>query len=420
VHIEGILLGDLSIKGPFNSPSFQGPLLLKHGRMDIPATSQVIDNVEMSGRLEGRTIIVDSIHAQDERDGLVDGKGLLTIDESGHFSWQADLSCHEMEIISLPYAKTSAGGNVRLCGDSSSLQITGEAISNNAIVDLAARFPEAIPEMNISYKDEAPPLKNPYIVTLNLGVDGQNGLTIRGKGLSSIWKGTARITGNASSLQMKGMLRCAKGSFMLGSRELHITEGTISVHGNLFTDSQLHIVATINLPSVDASVCLSGSLASPKLSLQSTPMKPENEILSLILFNKEYGDISPLESLQLAQTALRIRQTKSPLDFIEKMKESLGLDVLDVNSSTPQSSGSTTLALDPSDTGSLSSQPQNDVSLRVGKYISQGVAVVVSKDVTSDTNRLGIEAHVAGNVTAAAEIGDDETSVVSLRWKKDY
>ena len=420
VHIEGTILGELAVSGPLNNLSFHGPVLLRKGRIEISTTAQVLNNIEMDGSATGQTILVDSIRADDEKEGSVTGHGTIGINDDGRFAWDADLTCSQIEVVSLAYAKSLADGKVHLQGDHSTLQIIGNPISKNAIVDLAARFPNSIPEMQITYKDEQATLKTPYTVTLHLGVDGQNGLMIRGKGLSSTWKGNVHIDGEAESLKMQGTLRCTEGSFMLGSKELCITEGTIGVHGNLFTDSKLHVIATITLPDVVASVSLTGSLASPKISIQSPPMKPENEILSLILFNKEYGDISPFESLQLAQTALQLRQTKSPFDLIDKMKESLGIDVLDVNTSNLQTNQSTSGALDPSDTTPLAPQVQNDVSLRVGKYVSQGVAVVVSKDVTSDTNRLGLEAHIAKEVTASAEIGDDESGVVSLKWKKDY
>jgi hypothetical protein len=420
VHIEGTVLGDLTISGTLNDPRFYGPLSLRKGRIEIPTTAQVLDNIEMDGNASGHTVIVETIHANDEKEGTVAGHGTIGFNDDGHFAWETDLSSSHMEVVSLPYAKAEAEGKIHLQGDASTLQIIGNPIAKNAIIDLAARFPITIPEMRITYKDEQVLQKTPYTVTLHLGVDGQNGLLLRGRGLSSIWKGTVHIDGVADSLKMQGTLRCTEGSFMLGNKELCITEGTVGVHGNLFTDSKLHVIATIHLPDVVATVSLTGSLATPKISIQSTPMKPENEILSLVLFNKEYGDISPFESLQLAQTALQLKQANSPFSFIDKMKESLGIDVLDVNTSNLQSNPANAGALDPSDTTSLTPQVQNDVSLRVGKYISQGVAVVVSKDVTSDTNRLGIEAHIAQEITAAAEIGDDESGVVSLKWKKDY
>ena len=103
------------------------------------------------------------------------------------------------------------------------------------------------------------------------------------------------------------------------------------------------------------------------------------------------------------------------------MKENLGIDLIDVGSQVPTPmSSSVPSALDPSDTGPPPPQMQNDVSIKVGKYISDGVAVTVSKVVGSDTNYVGFEAQLAPSLTAEAQVGADEIGILSLKWKKNY
>lgn len=58
--------------------------------------------------------------------------------------------------------------------------------------------------------------------------------------------------------------------------------------------------------------------------------------------------------------------------------------------------------------------------MQVGKYLSKGVFVKLSKDVTNEVNRVGVEAKVHKNVSVQAEVGDDSEGKVMLRWKKDY
>ena len=83
-------------------------------------------------------------------------------------------------------------------------------------------------------------------------------------------------------------------------------------------------------------------------------------------------------------------------------------------------SSSVPSALDPSDTGPPPPQMQNDVSIKVGKYISDGVAVTVSRAVGSDTNYVGFEAQLAPEITAEAQVGADEIGILSIKWKKNY
>ena len=208
---------------------------------------------------------------------------------------------------------------------------------------------------------------------------------------------------------------------MLGSKELTMTEGIITCAGDLFKDSRFNVRADITLPTIVAQVFLRGSLETPKFAIHSIPPRPDNEILSLLLFNKEFGDISALESLQLANTALSLDESSGPFELIDRIKQTLGIDVIDVGATSPLPlTSQQPTALDPTDASTAQQQLQNDVSLKVGKYLSDGVSVTVSKDVSSDANRIGFEAQISKEVSACAAIGDDAEGVLSLKWKHHY
>jgi len=118
---------------------------------------------------------------------------------------------------------------------------------------------------------------------------------------------------------------------------------------------------------------------------------------------------------------MNIEHPSGPFGFVDRVKENLGIDLIDVGTQTPTPTSATIpSALDPSDTGPPPIQLQNDVSIKVGKYISDGVAVTVSKIVGSDTNYVGFEAQLAPEITAEAQVGADQIGVLSLKWKKNY
>lgn len=420
---EAIIGCDAEVRGTAEDPSFHGPVHVREGRIDLLPTGEVIKDVEMDGNIEYRTLNLHRVEASDEKEGHLIGTGLVEVTPTNDFHWQTILNCSNVEAISLDYATASADGTVKLDGDLSGMTISGSAIARKALIDLAARFPVDTPELFVTYVGEQKDIDTPFLVKFDLSVDADSGVEIRGRGLSSQWKGHVHLGGEASQLLLDGTLRCLEGSFTLSNKELNISEGSVTVAGDLFHDSRLNVIATIVLPAVTAEVYLKGSLENPKISIQSTPPRPDTEILALILFNKEFGDISALQSLQLANTAMSIEHPSGPFGFVDRVKENLGIDLIDVGSLTPGGApgpSSTPAALDPSDTGPPPPQVQNDVNIKVGKYISDGVAVTVSKDVSSDTNYVGFEAQLAPEVTAEAQVGADQIGVVSLKWKKNY
>ena len=308
-----------------------------------------------------------------------------------------------------------------LDGSLDKMTIVGSAIVAKALIDLAARFPADTPKIPVTYVGEKAPDRSRFLVFFDLSVDAESGVALRGRGLTSQWKGHLHLGGKASSLVLDGSLRCLEGTFYLSNKALTISEGSATVAGDLFHDSRLNVAANVVLPAVIAEVRLRGSLETPKISIQSTPPRPDTEVLSLLLFNKEFGDISALQSLQLANIAMSIEHPSGPFGFVDRMKENLGIDLIDVGSQVPTPMSSTVpSALDPSDTGPPPPQMQNDVSIKVGKYISDGVAVTVSKVVGSDTNYVGFEAQLAPSLTAEAQVGADEIGILSLKWKKNY
>ena len=418
---EAIIGCDATVGGTLENPSFSGPFHLREGRIDLLPTGEMISDIQMDGNIENRRLSVYSLSATDDMKGRIRGSGIVEVTDANLFRWEASLDCSDVEVINLDYATVIADATLKLTGDLSSITITGSSKAKRAVIDLAARFPSNIPEINVIYRDEPLHHHSPYNVFFDLSIDASQNLEIKGRGLSSQWDGHLHLGGEAEELAVDGSMHCLNGAFALSTKELTINEGSLVVAGNLFKDSRLNLIANISLPSITAQVCAKGPLEAPKISIQSNPPKPDNEILSLILFNKEYGDISPLQSLQLANTAMTLQHRSGPFDLLDRVKETFGIDLIDFGSSIPSApvAASPSSGLDDTDTGPPA-DTQNDVSLKVGKYISDGVAVTVSKNVTSDTNYLGLEAQVAPEVVAGAEVGDDQEGIVSLKWKKNY
>ena len=423
IGCEALLAFNTRIKGSLHDVQLEGPVFLKEGRMELLATGQVLENIEIEGDLDHRKLSIHSIKATDTREGSLSGKGFLSFPGPDPFTWQATLSCTNLNVVDLPYTSATADGVLKLQGTNKSLTISGNAVAREAFVDVAARFPANIPDLPVVFSDAVQEQAEPFVVLFDLYVKSQSGSKIQGRGLKTSWKGQAHLVGPATKLRVEGFADCTQGTFTLAGKELSITRGSISVNGNLFTDSRLNVLANVSLPSITVHVGLRGSLKDPKFIIQSSPALPEKEILSFLLFNKEYGDISPIESLQLANAAMTLEQSSGPFNLIDKVKTTLGIDLIDIGSSSPAAAQPppwTALGADSEEMENPLATQQNDVTLKVGKYISHGVAVTVSKDVNAGVNRIGLEASVSQHITAQAEIGDDAGGIASLKWKKDY
>lgn len=415
---EGTLQVRSTIRGTLESQAISGEVSLTEGKLDILALGGVLSDITIHGTLYGKDIYVDDLRASDEKKGRLQGTGvlLLPIPDKRPFSWQSKLNCSNVELVNLDYATAVVSGEVTLEGSSSHLAIDGKAVSELAVIDVSKRFTLPVPEINFVYARPGTEEGEPELVyeeglktaasdsgfrfDLNISLQTKSPLEIKGRGLATKWNGQASLSGTPMKPSLHGSFSTTAGTFTFAGKDFDITQGNVTFGGDIIKESRLSVTARADLPHVSARVLLRGTLDKPRVSVESNPMKPEKEILSLILFNKELCDISPLESLQLASTAMTLDQSAAPLQFLDTVKKRIGIDTINI--------------------GASKDSMDNEIHVRVGKYISRGVTVNVSKGVSTEANRIGVELELAKNISAEAEIGDDSKGIVSIKWKKDF
>ncbi|MGR3952509.1 MAG: translocation/assembly module TamB domain-containing protein [Chlamydia sp.] len=410
---EGRLEVHSKIRGTMQDHKVIGEISLHNGKFDLISLGSAFSDISIHGTLYGKDIYIDDLRATDAKKGSFFGTGslLLPIDGKRDFSWKVHAESSNFEIINLEYVKSIVSGVVELAGTSNDLSVTGSMTSDSTLVDISKKIAIPIPDLDIVYinrsdmKDEEKSeaissAKESFGLLLDLKIATKKPIEIKGRGLSSLWKGDINIVGSGSKPMLYGGFSTTQGGFVFAGKDFTISYGNVSFAGDPLRDSRLSISALSELPKVSARILVRGNIETPRLSLESNPMRTEKEILSLILFNKELTDVSPLESLQLASTALTLDQSAAPLQFLDTLKRKIGIDTFDFSSSK--------------------NGINSDVCVRIGKYISQGVTVNISKDFHSDANRIGVEVEIAKNISAEAEIGDDAQGIISIKWKKDF
>lgn len=414
--VEGRVFLDTTISGNWKEPDLSGEILLKNGKLDILAIGGMLSDLTLHGTFQNQTIIFDTITAQDMKNGAFQGRGNLVLPSySGRpFSWAVNAHLSHFNLVQLNYVQASLSGDCNLSGTSSYLYISSNAQVESAKLNLSKKIALPVPELDVVYIDRESTQKQkiesiqsdlsvpslPFEFILDLKISTKNPLEISGRGLQSSWKGDFSLFGNASCPSITGSLHALSGLFSFAGKDFIISHGSVTSTDSHIYQSRLSITAHAELPHVAARVLLRGTLDDPKISLESNPMKHEKEILSLILFDKELGEISPLESLQLASTALTLNENSSPIQFLNSLKKTFGIDTLAVRSSS-----------DPTN---------NNLSFQVGKQITKGVTLNLSKELLSDTNRVGLKVEVSKNIVAEAEMSDDAEGVVSIQWKTDF
>lgn len=398
LQCEGVVSCKLSLSGALMHPQIKGEVDLIQGKFEIPGTGGILTNISAQGLMHGHRVDINTIKALGETGGEVEGEGFVDWSTKGLVSYDLKFRPKDIELVHTDIGNARASGNLELIGKNNKIDLKGVFKVHQALLDLRSDFSQSAHDLEIEFKDsdESEIMNDP--VSLHFDIELPHNGFIEGRGLSSEWKGILSIQGNTNKFKALGSLSCLKGHYHFAGKDLKISRGEILFNGNLMHDSQLNVAANLELPLVSIQTTLNGSFERPELHFYSIPMMTDKDIVSWVLFGKGAQDISPLQSLQLAQAIISIRQPGGPFSFIDTVRSTLGIDRIDVTN----------------DSGS------NEVTLQVGKYLSQSVMVTLSKEIASEVNRMGLSVDLHQDIKAEAEVGDDAEGRVSLSWKKDY
>ena len=275
-----------------------------------------------------------------------------------------------------------------------------------AFVPLSTQMANDLPLIDVIYINQGEEVtKDTFDLTCDIDILLPKTGKIVGMGFDSVWEGDIHLTTKDASLFLHGALKASQATLEVANKPFHVSKADIDFQGTL-AESKLHIIASNEIGPVITQILIRGSLESPKIEFQSIPTLSQKEVLSWIFFSKSSTEISPLEGIQLARILLKLqRDPKQNIDIFEKIKNTLHIDRIDVNSSN-RSVPTSTLG--------------NEVSVQVGKYISEGLVVTLTKDVSNEVNRVGLEANLADHIIATANVGDDAQAQLSIEWKVNY
>lgn len=413
-YVGGLAKLDLHAQGILDKPQLTGEIRWNEGYLTIPVIGACLKDLKLDSHFENERFVIDQLLAVDEGVGTCKAKGWVSASFEDGIQYECAADFQDFDLIMLDDVKAKADASLSLSGSAEEAALTGRVDIKDAHV-LLSMVPSDLPELDITYINEEQSLlplsSKKFSVSSELDIHMGECGKVNGMGLQSLWKGDAHLTTKDKDIRLEGKFEATEATLEIAKKVFQVTKADIQFHGDFLTQSEIHCSATNDSGRIATQILLRGSLDAPRIDFYSTPPLSQKEILSWILFNKNSSEISPFEGLQLAQTLLKLKGGGGDsVDFLEKIKNTLHIDRLDIGKSHERTS------VQSQDPNSLS----NEVSVSVGKYISDGVLVTLSKDVTSEANRIGVEAHLTESILAEASLGDDAEAELSLEWKVNY
>ena len=410
--LSGHLVANGTLGGTLADPRLLGTAALSAGRFADSATGLKLQNVSLQAALRDNAIDVSGFQGKDAGRGSVTGSGRIGLDRNGVSNLQLVLTGFRLIDNDLGQATASgkldvnraADGKVKLSG---ALAIDRAQIAPNTptpsgvvpmeVVEIHRKIdPDAVPDA---------PAQRAAPVELNVGLSAPGGILIKGRGLNVELSLDARVTGSTSAPVMTGAARVVRGDYDFAGQRFTLGEAGVVHLGSTPAAIRLDLTATRDDPTLTAVIRITGTAEKPIITLTSTPVLPQDEVLSQVLFGASVSSLNGFQAAQLA-SALSGLASGGGFDVIGGIRGLAHLDRLAINSTVT--------------TTSASGRPlTTSNSVAGGKYLSNKVYLELSGGAKEGPGAQ-VEWRVTKHLAFVSRVTSQGDQAVSVRWRKDY
>jgi translocation and assembly module TamB len=420
-RVGGHFSADISVGGTVAAPAANGRLKLSDARYENFATGAVLTNMQADLVGDRDSFTLTSFSAGDSASGSLTARGDVAL--KGASGPTADLSARlaNFRVAARDEALAIASGTVAIAGPLTAPKVTAPLTIDRADINLPESLPPnvvvlKVVEVSNKTGKRPPAARTPQPpalpATLDIKIDMPGNIFVRGHGLDSEWRGKLAITGTSAAPAINGSLEQIRGSVDFLGKTFTLTRGRITFDGSAKLDPVLDIVAEASTADITAQVNIGGFASAPTVTLTSTPVVPQDEILARVLFGKGVGQITAGEGLQLASAAATL--AGGGPGVLDRLRGGLGVDWFRLGSSA---TGVTTGTLNPRAT---SGSATSGTALSAGKYIAPGVSVGVSQGISPPTSKITVEVEVRPHLTVGGEAGQSGSTGIGLNWNYNY
>ncbi len=396
VHAVGTLGGTMA------DPQARGEATIAGGQFTDSATGLKLTNVSLAARLDQSAIDVSQFTGQDGVSGTVSGSGRISLERAGASSFRLDLT--RFRLLDNDIATAFASGQATISRDASgSVKLTGALTIDRADVAANPPTPSGVTAMDVTEINRTPGAGGGHLqadssrapaVGLDVTLKAAKNVFLKGRGLNIELSLDAHVTGSTADPRLTGAARVVRGDYDFAGKRFQFDNRGVVYLATAAEDIRLDLTATRDDPSLTAVIRVEGTAARPKITLTSTPVLPNDEVLSQVLFGASASQLSPLDAAELA-SAMTSLAGGSGFDVVGNLRSFAHLDRLALGGDT---------------TGAIVSG---------GKYVTDNIYLEVTGGANGPTGavewRVRKDLSIVGRAAGAG--GDSQ---IEVRWRKDY
>lgn len=403
---------DLAVQagGTIDNPQVAGAVKFLDGEFENLKLGTSLKSIEILTSFNRDEFILDSLNARTPKDGVISAKG--TIKKSGEDDFIADLKLNttSAQLVAIDTITSQVTSDLHLRGPIKSPALKGEITINHTEIYVPNNLPPSVVVLEVeeidgdeneiekTIKIESPQKQDPvFDMGLDLTIKAPGQIFVRGRGLDAELEGDLLVTGTTNKPNVDGAFKLRRGTLDILNRKVKFKQGVVGFDGVPERDPSLDFKAEVPSKNMTIIIAVLGAVSDPKFQLSSDPEMPQDEILSNFLFDKSAGSMTPIEAVQLANSAAQLAGLGGQgAGAMDKVRSSLGLD---------------TLKFSGDDSGP---------GVEAGRYVADGVYVGVKQGLGEDSSGAVLEYEVTPNISVESDIGADANSRLGIFMEWDY
>lgn len=410
IGLSGKLNLELKITGNATSPQMDGKLTVTGGTIDNVAEGIRVTELDVKAEFSGNELKIQALTGKLNDLGTIQVTGTLGLDPAESFPASLMVKLTDVHIVQEQLLTMTFDADIGIDGPiATSPLVVGRVDISHMDIRIPDRLPIGYSNIEIEHvsapdriiaqmrsidgEDRSQGVEiNPFNASLNVDIFApEDGFLVRGRGLLAEMGGQINLEGSSNKLEVSGDFTMIKGRLSILGKNLVFERGVVTFTGNLNPD--LNFLSSTEVPDAKVFVGVTGVASDPVFSFSSEPDLPQEEVLALLLFNRQLDQLS---SFQIVTMATQVASLTSNLPVgLGSVGSSLGVDVLDVTTDV-----------------------QGNAAVEVGKYINENVYLGVIS--AGETSSVSVDIDLTNTLKGRGELDKQGDSKLGIEFTYDY
>ena len=395
-QVQGLTNVELKLSGTLSHPVLNGSIALKDGEVELYELPTKISDINILLQLEDNLVKIEDMNFNIDQYKIY-ALGKFTLKNLQPQDLSINIWSNREEILYQNIFKAQTDFNIKMTNSFTSPHIEGALTLSQG--ELNWKENKDIPSNPFKFLSKLINIKG----DLDLEVRVLDDFIAKTNDFNLKLGGNLKVQGDLSAPKLNGELEIKQGYIAFLDKKFRILNGKVIFSDSSGSDMILDIEAKTEIDDIDVFVNVSGIVSQPMVVLSSRPPLSESEIISLLMFNKnfagltegELGTILKEEMINLIAQGLSVRF----LNQIEnEIANSLGLDEFKIETIFKKDQDS--------NSGFLPGLALEGLALKIGKYFSENFYLTYSTPLYEiGKGDLELEYKISDDLTLSTQVG---------------